>query len=102
MRRQMTIRRILFCLLFAAIILAMMSSGALAFCPMCKTAVEGSTGAQEIAGNLNLAALVLLAPPVIIFVALFGLFYRLRNANGQNAALDDEPDEHGTRRALTH
>jgi heme/copper-type cytochrome/quinol oxidase subunit 3 len=97
----MTIRRIIFCLLFAAFAMAMMSSGALAFCPMCKTVMEGSTGAQEIAGSLNLAALVLLAPPVMIFVALFGLFYRLRHANGQNASLDDEMDERASRRALT-
>ncbi|MEN3336261.1 MAG: hypothetical protein V7641_5626 [Blastocatellia bacterium] len=89
----MTIRRIPFYLLFAALAIARMSSDALAFCPMCKTVVEGATGAQEMAGNLNLAALVLLAPPVLIFVALFGLFYRLRNANGQNASLDDERDE---------
>jgi hypothetical protein len=89
----MTIRRITFSLLLAAVVIAVMSSGALAFCPMCKTVVEGATGAQEIAGNLNLAALVLLAPPVMIFVALFGLLYRLRNANGQNASLDDEMDE---------
>jgi hypothetical protein len=97
----MTTRRIIFCLLIATVAMAMMSSGALAFCPMCKTALEGATGAQEIAGNLNLAALVLLAPPVLIFVALFGLFYRLRNANGQNASLDDEMDERASRRALT-
>jgi hypothetical protein len=102
MRRQMTIRRILFCLLFAAIVIATMSSGALAFCPMCKTVMEGSTGVQEIAGSINLAALVLLAPPAMIFVALFGLFYRLRHANGQTASPDEEIDERASRRALTH
>jgi heme/copper-type cytochrome/quinol oxidase subunit 3 len=97
----MTIGRIIFSLLFAAIALAMTSSGALAFCPMCKTAVESATGAQEVAGSLNLAALVLLTPPVLIFVALFGLFYRLRHASAPHAALVDEADERAARRALT-
>ena len=86
-------RRIMFFLLCAAITVVMMSGSAPAFCPMCKTAVEGATRAQEIAGSLNLAALVLLAPPVLIFAALFGLFYRLRHAGGQRAPLDDEVSE---------
>ena len=92
----MSLRRLLFYLSGAAITMAVMSGNAPAFCPMCKTAVEGATRAQEIAGSLNLAALVLLAPPVLIFAALFGLFYRLRHASGQRAPLDNEMDEwHG-------
>lgn len=92
----MTLRRIMSYLSGAVITVAVMSGSAPAFCPMCKTAVEGATRAQEIAGSLNLAALVLLAPPVLIFAALFGLFYRLRHASGQRAPLDEEMSErHG-------
>jgi hypothetical protein len=93
MMRAMTMRRIMFCLSGAAITIMMMSGSAAAFCPMCKTALDGATGAQEIAGSLNLAALVLLTPPVLIFAALFGLFYRLRHASGQSAPLNDEVGE---------
>ena len=97
----MTSRRAALCLLFAAIAVALASGDVPAFCPMCKTAVEGATGAQEVAGSLSLAALVLLAPPVVAFAALFGLFYRLRNASGRQAALDDEADDRAARHVLT-
>lgn len=96
----MTIRRILFCLWFALMATVMMSSSASAFCPMCKTAIDGATGASEIAGSLNLAALVLLAPPVLIFAALFGWFYRLRHASGRQASLDEDLHERTPRAAL--
>ena len=94
----MTTRRIIFCLLMAAIALAAQARGAAAFCPMCQTAIEGATGAQEFTGNLTLAALVLLVPPVMIFATLFGLFYRLRHANGRDTALRDASEK---RRVLT-
>lgn len=89
----MKIGRILFGLLVAAFAMATLGQVALAFCPMCKTAIEGAGAAPEFAGSLNLAALVLLAPPVMIFVALFGLFYRLRNVSGQKAAFDDADEK---------
>ena len=88
-------RRIIFCLSVAAILMMAMSGLALAFCPMCKTAIEGASGAREIAASLNLAALVMLAPPVLIFVALFGWFYRLRNANAAPASLDEADEKRG-------
>ena len=89
----MTIRRMILCGLLSMIAVAMMSSLAPAFCPMCKTVVEGATGAQEMAGSLNFAALVLMAPPVILFAALFGLFYRLRNAGSQPSAPAEKLEE---------
>ena len=94
-------RRMMLCGFLAMIAMAATSGLALAFCPMCKTAVEGASRAQEIGGSLNLAALVLMMPPVILFAALFALFYRLRNASGQRAALIDEVDEPVVPRALT-
>jgi hypothetical protein len=97
---MMTDRRILLRFWLAAIWVEMMSGGAFAFCPMCKTAVDGATGAAEIAGSLNLAALVLLAPPVLIFAALFLGFYRLRHASGRLASPDEEAAEGSPRAAL--
>ena len=100
MRRGVT-RRIFSILMFAALIIAVTSGDAPAFCPMCRTAIEGATDARQAADGLNLAALVLLAPPVVIFAALFALFYRLRNASGARAPSDDEAVERTPSHALT-
>ena len=83
-------RRIVSILVFAAFLIVVMSRDLLAFCPMCRTAIEGATGAEQAADSFNLAALILLAPPVMIFAALFGLFYRLRQASGARAPMDEE------------
>jgi len=56
---------------------------AFAQCAMCKTAIENSTDAVAASRGLNLAALVLLIPPVAIFAGLFGVFYRYRNVQGR-------------------
>ena len=52
---------------------------AFAQCAMCKAAIENSTDAAAASKGLNLAALVLLIPPVSIFAGLFGVFYRYSN-----------------------
>ena len=71
--------RLVFC--SASVTMAIVCAGgrAMALCPMCTSAVEGSTRAAEFTGSLTAASLLLLAPPLIIFVGLFGLFYRLRD-----------------------
>ncbi|MFL6216131.1 MAG: hypothetical protein ACJ74J_19775 [Blastocatellia bacterium] len=94
-------RRIFSFLMLAAFVIAVTSRDALAFCPMCRTTLEGATGAQQAADSLSLAALVLLAPPVMIFAALFGLFYRLRNASGENGPANEEKVERTPAPALT-
>ena len=53
-------------------------------CAMCKAAIENSTDAAAASKGLNLAALVLLIPPVSIFAGLFGVFYRYRNVQGRS------------------
>jgi hypothetical protein len=50
---------------------------------MCKSAIENSSDAAAASKGLNLAALVLLIPPVSIFAGLFGLFYHFRNIQGK-------------------
>lgn len=56
---------------------------AFAQCAMCKAAIENSTDSVAASKGLNLAALVLLIPPVSIFAGLFGVFYRYRNVQGR-------------------
>lgn len=52
-------------------------------CSMCRAAIENSANAAEASKGLNLAALVLLIPPVSIFAGLFGVIYRFRNVQGR-------------------
>ncbi|HSE36398.1 MAG TPA: hypothetical protein VLG74_03790 [Blastocatellia bacterium] len=72
-------------LMFAVAVGLVLAVGDPAFaqCAMCKTAIENSTDAVAASKGLNLAALVLLIPPVAIFAGLFGVFYRYRNVQGR-------------------
>jgi len=67
----------------AAGLMVAASSPAFAQCAMCKAAIESSADAAAASKGLNLAALVLLIPPVSIFAGLFGVFYRYRNVQGK-------------------
>lgn len=49
---------------------------ALAQCPLCKLAVEGSSQAAAMGRGLNLGILVLLIPPVTIFCSIFFLAFK--------------------------
>ncbi|HJQ69698.1 MAG TPA: hypothetical protein VKA70_12035 [Blastocatellia bacterium] len=60
-------------------LLAAACEPALAQCPMCKQAVANSAEAESAARGLNLAIIILLAPPVLIFAGIFGVVYRNRN-----------------------
>jgi hypothetical protein len=75
----------------AALIVLLAAAGpGLAQCAMCKAAIEASTDVAAASRGLNLAALVLLVPPVTIFAGLFGVFYRLRNAQDRRRHLNSE------------
>jgi len=78
----MKTQRILFIVLAACMMLLAGSEPALAQCAMCKTAIENSTDVTAASHALNLAAIVLLVPPVTIFAGLFAVFYRFRNIQG--------------------
>ena len=67
----------------AAVILIFGIEPVMAQCAMCKQSVESSGNAASAARGLNFAVVVLLAPPVLIFGAIFGLFYRYRNVQGK-------------------
>jgi hypothetical protein len=79
----MKVSRALFTAAVIAGLLIAAVDPAYAQCAMCKTAIENSTDAVAASKGLNLAALVLLIPPVAIFAGLFGVFYRYRNVQGR-------------------
>jgi hypothetical protein len=72
-------------MLFVAglVTLMLLADTSFAQCAMCKAAIESSTDVAAASKGLNLAALVLLIPPVTIFAGLFGVFYRYRNVQGR-------------------
>ena len=72
-------------LIFAVAVAVVLAAADATFaqCAMCKAAIESSTNAAAASKGLNLAALVLLVPPVSIFAGLFGAFYRYRNVQGR-------------------
>lgn len=69
----------------AAVVLLAAPDVAPAQCAMCKQSVAASTDAEQAARGLNLAVLVLLLPPVSIFMGVFALFYRYNNVQGSEA-----------------
>ncbi|HJZ68661.1 MAG TPA: hypothetical protein VKF81_11110 [Blastocatellia bacterium] len=75
--------RLLLVIVIAASVALLAASPALAQCAMCKAAVEASADAAAASRGLNLAALVLLIPPVSIFAGMFGVIYRYRNVQGR-------------------
>jgi len=77
-----TLRTILTIVAVAGVVV-LAADPAFAQCAMCKAAIESSSDAAAAAKGLNLAALVLLVPPVSLFAGLFGVFYRFRNVQGR-------------------
>jgi hypothetical protein len=76
--------RTLFVVVVAIGVMLLAANPAFAQCAMCKAAIEGSSDAAAASKGLNLAALVLLVPPVSLFAGLFGVFYRFRNIQGRS------------------
>jgi heme/copper-type cytochrome/quinol oxidase subunit 3 len=70
----------------AVLLIAAACEPSLAQCAMCGASVQNSTDAEAASKTLDLAAMILLVPPVTIFAGLFGVFYRFRNVQGGRAA----------------
>lgn len=64
----------------ASVLIALSTIAAQAQCSMCKIGVSNSTNAARLAQSLNLATLVMLVPPVIIFCAFFLIAHRKARA----------------------
>lgn len=63
-----------------AALLAASCRSALAQCAMCKAAAASSAESASMSSGMNLAVLVLLIPPLLMFCAFFVLAYRFRKA----------------------
>src|ERR1041384_2597193 len=87
-------------LVVASAIVLSLTAPAFAQCAMCKAALEGSADAAAASKGLNLAALVLLIPPVSIFAGLFGVIYRFRNFQGRSERFSRDRSHRTIRRRL--
>jgi hypothetical protein len=67
----------------AVLVLVAAADPAAAQCAMCKAVIENSVDAAEASKGLNLAAIVLLIPPVTLFSGIFYAIYRFRDVQGQ-------------------
>ena len=67
------IRRLLFFGALIALCVLTLSGDAAAQCALCRSSVP-----QALAKNLNIAVIVLLAPPVTIFTAIFYIAFKNR------------------------
>ena len=74
-----------------AALLALTSPTTLAQCAMCKAVLENSTDAAQASKGLNLAAIVLLVPPVTLFSGLFYAIYRFRDVQGHSQQSNPDP-----------
>ncbi|MFY9607290.1 MAG: hypothetical protein WAU45_01585 [Blastocatellia bacterium] len=79
------------------LLIALVCAPSLAQCAMCGASVRNSADAEAASSTLDLAAMILLVPPVTIFAGLFGVFYRFRNVQGGRARRLplEEPDVDG-------
>jgi hypothetical protein len=73
--KSRNIVRVLTVVTLVAACAIMFSDSAMAQCAMCRSSFAGN---PAFARNLNLGVLVLLAPPVSIFCAIFVIAYRHR------------------------
>ena len=74
--------RVLLIVCAAILLAAALCEASLAQCAMCGASVQNSTDAEAASKTLDLAAMILLVPPVTMFAGLFGVFYRFRNVQG--------------------
>jgi hypothetical protein len=94
--------RVLSLVCLAILLTAVFCEPLFAQCAMCAASVQNSTDADAASKTLDLAALILLVPPVTIFAGLFGVFYRFRNVQGGRdsristeriSGVDEQPPE---------
>jgi hypothetical protein len=73
-RRGKTLYYFLLAALALTALSALCPAGALAQCPMCRTAMDH--GGEAAARTLNFGIVVLLVPPVAIFCSIFAVAYK--------------------------
>jgi len=79
-------------ILCAIVAMFAVSQSVLAQCAMCRAGLDGDPQAAAASHQMDIAVMMLLTPPVLIFVGFFVLVYRFRNhfksSNGNPADLD--------------
>jgi fructose-specific phosphotransferase system IIC component len=85
---MMKLARLLPVVIAVALLVALAAAPAAAQCSMCRAVIENSTDAAAASKSLDLAALILLVPPVTLFSGLFVAIYRLRNLQGGSRLTD--------------
>jgi F0F1-type ATP synthase membrane subunit c/vacuolar-type H+-ATPase subunit K len=89
MKSKMKLRKLIVALGAVALV-ASHAASAFAQCAMCKASVQaaasGSVNPQAAADTFNLAVLVLLIPPVLMFIALFLVLLRYRKSADERGA----------------
>jgi F0F1-type ATP synthase membrane subunit c/vacuolar-type H+-ATPase subunit K len=87
----MKLRKTLLTTLGLLMLLASQAASAFAQCAMCKASLQSSASAsgnpEAVAQTFNLAVLVLLIPPVLIFIGFFLVLLRYRKGAHDGAAL---------------
>jgi hypothetical protein len=73
-------RRVLVLVAFAAVVLLLANTYAEAQCSMCRASLTSVTNSRFIR-NFNIGVLVLLIPPVSIFCSIFIVLRKYRNAD---------------------
>jgi hypothetical protein len=68
--------------LLVAALAALWPDSALAQCPLCRTALL--SGGERTMRTMNLAILILLAPPVAIFCSIFAVAYKKIKGEDEN------------------
>lgn len=86
-------RKPAFKIMTLAALLAASPASALAQCAMCKAAVAASAESARVAGSMNLAVLVLLVPPILLFCAFLVVLYRYRKAPDEGVAANCQREE---------
>jgi len=63
----------------ALVTLLALTQSTLAQCAMCRAGLDGDPNAKAALHQMDVAVLMLLTPPVLIFIGFFVLIYRFRN-----------------------
>ncbi|HEY6331312.1 MAG TPA: hypothetical protein VI756_18445 [Blastocatellia bacterium] len=74
------------------VMLFLFSQSALGQCAMCRAGLEGDPQAKAASAQMDKAVLILLIPPVLIFIGFFFLMYRFRHHFRSSERQASDPD----------
>lgn len=92
MKKRLKTRTFLFAL-GAPLLCASQSASALAQCAMCRATVQNGGNVSVFSEPLNIAILVLLIPPALLFCSIFLVLFRYRKTMDERPAEALKPHE---------